>query len=154
MAAKKYFWIRKKGNFGKNIRFGDPMPSLDSDMEKHLKRLGYIDDKKPVSFDASQASAFESMKQENSILAAESEQFRKKNMNLVSENKELSEENVDLKNQVSKFNQVDLINQELSGKVTELTAELDDFPKNVKEANKKIKSLEKELAELTKPGKK
>ena len=152
MATKKYFWIRKKGNFGKSVKFNDQMPPLDSAMEKHLLGLGYISTKKHDSFDSADASAFEEMKTSYAILGAENEQFRKKNLTLEADNKELSEENVDLKNQVTEFGKMKEANQTLSDKVTELEAELEDFPKNVKAANKKVKELEKQVSDLTKPG--
>lgn len=152
MASKKYFWIRKKGNYGKDIKFNDAMPPLGSDMEKHLLGLGYISTKKHDSFDSAQASALETVKKENAILGAESEGFRKKNILLESDNDELLEENTDLKNQIGDLLNANSENTELKTQVSELKAELEDFPKNVKEANKKIKELEKQISDLTNPG--
>lgn len=152
MAKKVYYWIRKGGKFGKDVRFGDEIPAdLPETRIKELEAAGYISDTKPVSAEQSSAEAMIKVKKANLDLMADNEALKKKNEFLEASNQEFKAENQDLKNDLAKLKNSSTENDELKTRVAELEAELEDFPKNVRAANDEIKKLKAEIDDLTGP---
>jgi len=44
-----YYWIRKKGSFGRDIKFGNVIENLDKERAKELIGKGFVSTKKPES---------------------------------------------------------------------------------------------------------
>lgn len=145
---KTYYWCRKNANFGKSIKFGDPMPTdIDSETLKNCVNNGWVSESKPASFEAAKIEELKNVREDRERLLTENSVLKNKVDSLKKENKEAKELIEKAGNSENLLEENELLKE----KISELDAELEDMPKNVRAANQEIKKLRAELDELTKP---
>lgn len=150
MAKEKYFWTKPNGKYGKDVRYGDLMPELDTVTKEAFLAKGWISTEKPAeNFSDEKSKMLQRVQAANADLTAANETLKTKSKLLEAENDEIRQELTTLKNASAKADELTATNKELSEKIQVLEAELEDMPKNVREANKRIKELEAELDTVT-----
>jgi len=154
--SEKIYWVRRDGNLGRHITYGDEVKNLDPMTLRSLKAKGYISDVKPDSVSAAATGSISALGQANAELIeqvaelkAEIESLEAKNEGLI---KELNDPQVKAKKTKEKIKGLeDKIKELETADGDDLEEKVTDLESKLEEANGKIVQLEVDLENATTP---